>query len=68
MPHIDLPADLNWVDDDGLNLARVPVDGVPHDRFVVAGTQEAWTWALIEDVAEGWVRFRQVTAREAAQS
>jgi hypothetical protein len=68
VPHIDLPADLNWVDDDGLNLARVPAAGVPRDRFVVAGTEAAWTWSYIEDVADGWVRFRQVTAREAAES
>jgi hypothetical protein len=47
VPHIDLPADLNMVDDDDLNVARVPAQGVPRDRFVVAGTQAAWTWALI---------------------
>jgi hypothetical protein len=67
VPHIDLPADLNWVDDDGLNLARVPAAGVPRDRVVVSGTEAAWTWALIEDTEDGWVRFRQVTAREAGQ-
>lgn len=65
---IDLPADLNFVDDDGLNLARVPDIGPPPPgTVVVAGTPSAWTWALIVDLDDGWVRFRPVTAREAAR-
>lgn len=68
MIHIDLPADLNFVDDDGLNLAHVPAAGEPAAGAVlVAGTPTAWSWAVVADVADGWVRFRPVTAREAAR-
>jgi hypothetical protein len=63
MPHIDVPADLNFVDDDGLNLARVPETGVPAvGAVLVAGTPAAWSWAVIQDVDDGWVRFRPVAA------
>ena len=68
MINIDLPTDLNFVDDDGMNLARAPKAGPPATgTVVVAGTPTAWSWAVVEDVAEGWVRFRSVTAREAAR-
>jgi len=68
MINIDLPTDLNFVDDDGLNLARAPEEGPPTtSAVVVAGTPTAWSWAVVEDVAEGWVRFRSVTARETAR-
>jgi len=63
VPHIDLPADLNFVDDAGLNLARVPDTGAPiAGAVVVAGTPTAWTWAVIEDVDDGWVHFRPTAA------
>jgi hypothetical protein len=63
VPHIDLPADLNFVDDEGLNLARVPCSGAPTAGVVlIAGTPAAWSWARIEDVEDGWVRFRVVAA------
>ncbi|HZL04701.1 MAG TPA: hypothetical protein VFE45_04645 [Coriobacteriia bacterium] len=68
MINIDLPTDLNFVDDDGMNLARAPEAGPPTtSAVVVAGTPTAWSSAVVEDVAEGWVRFRSVTARETAR-
>jgi len=66
--HIDLPADLNFVDDDGVNKARVPGPGTPRvGSVLVAGTPSAWSWARVESVDDGWVRFRLITAREAAR-
>lgn len=63
MPHIDLPADLNFVDDDGLHLARLPDTGAPAAGAVLlAGTSAAWSWAVVEDVDDGWVRFRPTAA------
>jgi hypothetical protein len=65
MPHIDLPADLNFVDDDGSNLARTPSTGAPAAGAVlIAGTPAARSWAAVEDVEHGWVRFRLVAAPE----
>jgi hypothetical protein len=53
------------VDDDGLNLARVPENGAPAAGAVlVAGTPTAWSWAVVEDVADDWVRFRLTAAPE----
>ena len=44
MIYIDLPADLNFVDDDGMNLARAPKAGPPATgTVVVAGTPTAWS-------------------------
>jgi hypothetical protein len=69
MPHIDLPADLNFVDDDGLNLARTPSTGAPvAGAVLIAGTPAAWSWAAVEDVEQGWVRFRLVTAPDGASA
>lgn len=78
MIHIDLPADLNFVDDDGVNMARVPEPGAPRvGSVLVAGTPSAWSGARVESVDDGcarvesvddgWVRFRLMTAREVAQ-
>lgn len=67
MIYIDLPADLSFEDDEGLTLARIPETGAPSPGTVlVAGTPTAWTWAHVKDVHEGWVRFTQISAREAA--
>ncbi len=68
MIHIDLPADLSFEDDAGQLLAKVPPSGPPAAGAVlVAGTPTAWTWAIVTDIDDGWVRFRQVSAREAAR-
>ena len=34
---------------------------------LVAGASRAWSWAVVEAVEDGFVYFRQVSAREAAQ-
>jgi len=63
LPHIDLPADLNFVDDDGLTLARVPDTGAPKAGAVLAaGTPTAWSWVVVEDVDDVGGRFRPTAA------
>jgi hypothetical protein len=71
MIYIDLPADLNAEDDEGRNIARL-ADAVTPERvtpgaLLVAGASRAWSWAVVEAVEKGFVYFRQVSAREAAQ-
>jgi hypothetical protein len=34
---------------------------------LVAGASHAWSWAVVEDVDGGFVYFRQISARDAAQ-
>lgn len=64
---VDVPADLNFEDDDGFILARIPDTGAPRvGQALVAGGPGGWTWAVVHDVEAGWVRLRPVTAREAA--
>jgi hypothetical protein len=61
VPHIDLPADLDFVDDEDLVLAGVPAAGAPLvGRFLVAGGRTSWMFARVEDVRDGWVRLRRV--------
>ncbi|MBK5306431.1 MAG: hypothetical protein JJD92_07065 [Frankiaceae bacterium] len=68
MIHIDLPADLSFEDDEGLLLAKIPATGAPAPGSVlVAGTPVAWTWARVKDIDDGWVRFSQISAPEAAK-
>ena len=70
MIRIDLPADLHFEDDDGHNLARldraVAPDRVTPGAVLVAGSADAWTWAQVLTVADGWVTYRQLTTAEAA--
>lgn len=67
MISIDVPADLHLEDDEGFVLARVPVTGAPRPgAALVAGTAQGWTWAVVHDIADGWLRLRPVSAREAA--
>ena len=65
---IDIPADLNAEDDRGRNVARLP-EGRKYTAgdLAVAGRPDGWSWAVVAEVAEGFIYFRQVTAREAAQ-
>ena len=64
---IDVPADLHFEDDEGFILACVPDTGSPRPgQALVAGTPRGWTWAVVQDVEDGWLRLRRVTAREAA--
>ena len=71
MIYIDLPADLNLEDDQGRNIARlaeaVAPEAVTPEAVLVAGAPRAWSWAVVEAVEAGFVHFRQVSAREAAQ-
>ena len=71
MIYIDLPADLNFEDDRGRNIARlagaVTPETVTPGAVLVAGAPRAWSWAVVEAVQDGFVYFRQVSAREAAQ-
>jgi hypothetical protein len=66
MIYIDLPADLNLEDDERRNIARladaVTPDTVTQGAVLVAGTPDAWSWAVIEDVESGFVYFRQISA------
>jgi hypothetical protein len=68
---IDLPADLHFEDEDGRNIARVSAADDPlrvqPGAVLVAGTPEAWTWALIMEVNGNWASFRPLTTAEAAR-
>lgn len=65
---IDLPADLNMEDDEGRNVARLPKGrSFTAGDVAVAGFPGFWSWALIDEVANGFVFFRRVSAAEAAQ-
>lgn len=68
MIHIDIDADLNWVDDDDRNIAKV---GGAATRYkagdvAIAGRPGFWSWVLIDEVDGSWIYFRQVDSREAA--
>ena len=71
MIYIDRPADLNLEDDQGRNIARlaeaVAPEAVTPEAVLVAGAPRAWSWAVVDAVEDGFVYFRQVSAREAAQ-
>lgn len=71
MIYIDLPADLNLEDDEGRNIARlaeaVSPEMVIRGAVLVAGAPRAWSWAVVEAVEDGFVFFRQVGARDAAE-
>jgi hypothetical protein len=71
MIYIDLPADLNLEDDEGRNIARlaeaITPERVTRGAVLVAGAPRAWSWAVVEAVEDGFVYFRQVSARDAAQ-
>lgn len=65
---IDLPADLHMEDDEGRNVARLPEGkSVTVGAVVVAGFPGFWSWALIDEVAEDFVFFRRITAKQAAE-
>lgn len=65
---IDLPADLNMEGDDGRNVARLPAStSFAAGDVVLAGFPGCYSWALIDEVADGLVFFRRVTAAEASR-
>jgi hypothetical protein len=68
MLQIDIDADLNWVDDQDRNIAKVTGAATQYKPgdVVVAGRPGFWSWALISEVDAPWVYFRQIDARDAA--
>ena len=69
MIYIDLPADLEG--DQGRNVARlaeaVTPETVTPAAVLIAGAPRAWSSAVVEAVEDGFVYFRLVSARDAAQ-
>ena len=68
--HIELDADLNSEDDDGLNwtLLRDAVrpELIQPGAVVTAGRDRYWSWVRIVRIdTDGQVHFRQLTADEA---
>ena len=68
MIKIDIDADLNWVDDEDRNIAKVAGAAT---RFkagdvAIAGRPGFWSWILIDEIDEPWIFFRQIDSREAA--
>ncbi len=71
-PAIDLRANLNNEDDEGLNwsLLRNASDpsAIAEGAVVVAGSERFWSWVRIRRVDEdGQVHFEQLTAEEATK-
>jgi hypothetical protein len=72
-PAINLRANLNNEDDEGLNwsLLRNAVNpsAIVEGAVVVAGSDRFWSWVRIRRVDEdGQVHFVQISAEEAARS
>jgi hypothetical protein len=71
-PAIDLRANLNNEDDEGLNWGLLgnatDPEAIVEGAVVVAGTAHFWSWVRIRQVDEdGQVHFEQLTAEEAAK-
>jgi hypothetical protein len=72
MPELDIVADLNAEDDDGLNWALLrnssdPTAVVP-GAVLRAGMERAWSWVQIVSVdPDGQVHFRQISGALARQ-
>jgi len=70
---IDLRADLNHEDDDGLGWALLSGADRPEivclDAVLRAGTEKFWSWVRVTAVDnDGQVHFRQISAAEAKAS
>jgi hypothetical protein len=70
---IDLRADLNSEDDDGLGWALLSGADRPEivrpDAVLRAGTEKFWSWVRVTAVDDdGQVHFRQIGAAEAKAS
>jgi len=65
---IDIDADLNMVDDDDRNLARLPIGSsrINVGDVAVAGRPGFWSWVLVDEIADGSVFFHQISSTEAA--
>lgn len=70
MIQIDIDADLNTVDDEDRNMARLPKDPsrLKVGGVAVAGRPGFWSWVHIEEITDISVFFRQISAREAAET
>lgn len=68
MIQIDIDADLNMVDDDDRNLARLPAGSsrINVGDVAVAGRPGFWSWVLVDEIADGSVFFHQISSTEAA--
>ncbi|MGA4670133.1 hypothetical protein ACPCG0_10120 [Propionibacteriaceae bacterium Y1923] len=68
MIQIDIDADLNMVDDEDRNMARLPKDTslLRIGNVVVAGRPGFWSWAVIEEITDTSVFFRQISGTEAS--
>jgi hypothetical protein len=65
---IDLPADLNMEDDRGCGVVRLREGKMfAAGDVVVAGLPGLWSWALVDEVRDGFVFFRRVSAAEASR-
>jgi hypothetical protein len=67
---IDLPADLNREDDEGLGWALLSGAAHPDDvkpgAVLCAGTEGFWSWVRVTSIDEdGQVHFCQISAAEA---
>lgn len=70
---LDLRADLNCEDDDGLNWAGLSKAAHPErvkpGAVLRAGTERSWSWVRVVAVDEdGQVHFQQISGTEAAKS
>jgi hypothetical protein len=69
---IDLPADLNFEDDDRRNVARL--SEAPHPEMIVrgavivAGRPDAWSRVIVDEIEADLVYFRQIEGRAASKS
>lgn len=70
MIQIDIDADLNMVDDADRNMARRPRDAshLTVGGVAVAGRPGFWSWVRIDEITDVSVFFRQISAREAAET
>jgi hypothetical protein len=70
---VDLQADLNLEDDDGLNYARITDAANPRalrpGAVLRAGRGRTWSWVRIMAIEEsGRVQFKQISGGEARRS
>lgn len=68
MIQIDIDADLNMVDDEDRNMARLPKDSTRFEvgSVAVAGRPGFWSWVVIDEITRTSIYFRQISARDAA--
>lgn len=70
MIQIDIDADLNMVDDEDRNMARLPKNAsrLKVGGVAVAGRPGFWSWVQVEEITDRSVFFHQITAQEAAET